>query len=529
MIMFAALFPAALFAQKKESLAVVAFTGGNTMDGEAIASSLTRQATLRNAFNKTTLITQNTLAAMNFNQRFQRNSGLTDADSIFELGKQLNVSHVITGIITKWGDRNLVIVRIMDVENLQQIAGDYRTFKTIEEIDAHIPAIAKRLASAAPRDTDNLPGLFVPPFNISRNVNRNDAMVLTQILVCELANGSKYAVLPRTDSFEKVREEHLRQRNGAADQERVKRLGTGRSARYVLSGSLQRLGALNKFTADILDIFDGNFIDGHEESYTNFTQGFELMPRLAAHLASDPAAAMLHFNRGETFRNRNEWDSAIQEYTEAIWANPDYAEAYTNRGIAYRQQGDHDRAIADHNEALRINPKYATAYNNRGYAYMQKRDYDRAIADYTEAIRLNPKYALAYNYRGIVYNDGKRDYDRAIADYTQAIRINPNYAAAYSNRGHSYRLKGDYNRAITEYTEAIRINPKYAIAYNYRGRSYTLKGDYDRAIADYTEAILINPNYALAYNNRGNAYQQKGDKEKADADFARALELGYQP
>jgi len=32
-------------------------------------------------------------------------------------------------VITKLGDRNLVIVRIMDVENLQQIAGNYRTFK----------------------------------------------------------------------------------------------------------------------------------------------------------------------------------------------------------------------------------------------------------------------------------------------------------------------------------------------------------------------------------------------------------------
>jgi hypothetical protein len=36
---------------------------------------------------------------MAFEQKFQR-SGLTDADSIFELGKQLNASFVMAGYIT---------------------------------------------------------------------------------------------------------------------------------------------------------------------------------------------------------------------------------------------------------------------------------------------------------------------------------------------------------------------------------------------------------------------------------------------
>jgi acid phosphatase family membrane protein YuiD len=105
----------ALFAQRRESLAVFAFTGGMASDGEAIASSLTRQAALRNAFNRTTLITRSTIAAMNFEQRFQRDSGMTDADTIFELGRALNASHVIAGYITRFGDRNLVLVSIMDV------------------------------------------------------------------------------------------------------------------------------------------------------------------------------------------------------------------------------------------------------------------------------------------------------------------------------------------------------------------------------------------------------------------------------
>jgi formylglycine-generating enzyme required for sulfatase activity len=300
------MLPSALFAQKKESLAVFAFTGGTASDGEAIASSLTRQAVLRNSFNQTRLITRNVIAAMNFEQRFQRNSGLTDADTIFELGKDLKASHVIAGYITKLGDRNLVLVSIMDVESLQQIAGDYRPYRTIEEINALVPDIAQRLAKAVTRDTRRLPGLSVPPFVISREVNENNAMTLAQILSCDLANGNKYAVLPRTDSLEKVMEEQKRQRDGTTDQERTKRLGKGRNAQYVLSGSVERLGTINKFAADILDILDGSYIDGHEEEYTNFEQGFELMPKIAVRLSggSEDSSLSANFVRveGGTFQ-----------------------------------------------------------------------------------------------------------------------------------------------------------------------------------------------------------------------------------
>jgi len=278
------LLPATLFAQRKESLAVFSFSGGSATDGEAIASSLTRQAVLRNAFNRTTLVTQSTISAMNFEHDFQRD-GLTDPDSIFELGKQLNASHVIAGYITGLGsDINIVIVSIMDVESLQQIAGDYRTYRTIEEIDRIIPEIAQKLAAGVVRDTSGLPGISVPPFNVLSGVNQNDAMVLAQIFACELANGNIFAVLPRTDSVETVIAEHQRQRSGVTDPERIRRLGAGRNAQYVLSGSMQRLGTLNKFAADILNIVDGSFIDGDEENYTNPSQGIGLIPNLANQL-----------------------------------------------------------------------------------------------------------------------------------------------------------------------------------------------------------------------------------------------------
>ncbi|MCL2444052.1 MAG: formylglycine-generating enzyme family protein [Treponema sp.] len=284
------ILPTTLFAQKKERLVVFPFTGGSVSDGDAIASSLMRQAVLRNAFNSTQLLSRSNIAAMNFEQRFQRD-GLTDADTIFEMGKQLNASHVIAGYITRLGNSNLVVVSVMDIESLQQIAGDYRAYNSIEQINIILPDMEQKLATAIMRDTSGLPGISIPPFSILEGVNQNDAMVLAQILACELANGNQFAVLPRTDSLEIVLEEHRRQRSGTTVQDRTRRLGAGRNARYILAGSVQRLGSLNQLAADILDITNGNFLEGKEQNYTDLSQGYLLIPNLAGEIAV--AAAQL--------------------------------------------------------------------------------------------------------------------------------------------------------------------------------------------------------------------------------------------
>ena len=279
------------YAQKKESIALLPFSGGQSEDGEYIVSELARQRVFRDAFNKVTLITRTTQAFMRFEQKFQRDSGLTDADTIFELGKQLNAQYVIAGYITKFGSQNLVLASILDVESLQLVAGDYRVYKNIEDVDPLIPEMAKKLAESVRRDTKGLPGLSVPPFETANGVSEGDAQVLAQILAISVANGTKYAVLPRTDNLEKVLDEHQRQRSGETDQERVRRLGEGVNAQYVLAGSVIKMGALNRFTADILNIEDGSFIDGYSERYSAFTEGVDVAPKLAANLNGMSIAA----------------------------------------------------------------------------------------------------------------------------------------------------------------------------------------------------------------------------------------------
>jgi lipoprotein NlpI len=129
-------------------------------------------------------------------------------------------------------------------------------------------------------------------------------------------------------------------------------------------------------------------------------------------------------------------DDKIAACTRAItsgrWTGSGLAWAYVNRGKAYREKGDYDHAIQDYDQAIRLDPKNINAYNNRGNVYKAKGDNDRAVADYSEAIGLNPKSADAYFNRGRLYLYGG-SVAMAQADFKQANALKPkdSYAALW--------------------------------------------------------------------------------------------------
>src|SRR5579863_2660464 len=100
----------------------------------------------------------------------------------------------------------------------------------------------------------------------------------------------------------------------------------------------------------------------------------------------------------------------------------DLSSAYFDRGIAYRQKKEYDLAMQDLDEAIKLKPDFAGALNTRGNVYSDKGEVDRAISDYNDAIRFDSSYALAYYNRGNTCGN-KKDWDKAISDYDQYIKM----------------------------------------------------------------------------------------------------------
>jgi len=71
--------------------------------------------------------------------------------------------------------------------------------------------------------------------------------------------------------------------------------------------------------------------------------------------------------------------------------NSQFAEAYALRGNTWRNKQDLDKAIADFSRALEIDPSLAQSYGNRGLALLAKGHEAEAERDFEKCVRLDPR------------------------------------------------------------------------------------------------------------------------------------------
>jgi len=155
-------------------------------------------------------------------------------------------------------------------------------------------------------------------------------------------------------------------------------------------------------------------------------------------------------------------EEQIRGCTDAIesgkWSGSGLSWAYGNRCIGYKDKGEYDRAIEDCDRAIELDPRNPFAYNSRGAAYYFKKDYDQSIADYAQAIRFNPKFIDPIHNTGISYA-AKGDYDTAIAMYNKALRIDARDPTALYNRGVAKQHLGDDAGGDADIAAAREIDP----------------------------------------------------------------------
>ena len=197
---FIVLYLAAIyaFAQARPTLAILPFTGGSGGEGEALAELFSFDRTISEAFTPVPRTSIN--AAIQKEQKFQMNSGMTDPDTIARLGRPLGARYIVAGSITRLGGQQLLVIAIMQIENLQQVAGEWRTFQSTSEVRGKLPEMAKNIVTASRNNTTRLQKLAVLPFQMPSGDRESDA--LAQILAIEIIRTGAYAVFPRTKTLE---------------------------------------------------------------------------------------------------------------------------------------------------------------------------------------------------------------------------------------------------------------------------------------------------------------------------------------
>lgn len=94
--------------------------------------------------------------------------------------------------------------------------------------------------------------------------------------------------------------------------------------------------------------------------------------------------------RGDAYFNIHEFDSAIDDYSQALKQDPNYDDALFGRGMVLTGNGEVEKGIDHFKVTLSVDPTYQKAHHNVAIAYYLTLQNQRALDAVNHSLKLNP-------------------------------------------------------------------------------------------------------------------------------------------
>lgn len=154
-------------------------------------------------------------------------------------------------------------------------------------------------------------------------------------------------------------------------------------------------------------------------------------------------------NYGIALLDGQQYDAAIDAFTQVIRIRPDYVEGYTNRAIAEIQWQRFDDAGADLEHSLDVLPGNARALYYRAIVARAEGHLASAVADLQAVLRAYPRSRDAHRELGFALYQQHR-YAAASSEYEAVQSIDPDDLAAHYNLSILYSRLGLKDKASGE-------------------------------------------------------------------------------
>ncbi len=300
------------------------------------------------------------------------------------------------------------------------------------------------------------------------------------------------------------------------------------------------------------------YLDRGANHYENGRYGLAMSDFTQA-LRRDRKNALAISNRGWVFYQRDDLQTALAEFNDAIrldstldyayWGRAmvnhaigefeqaaddmshairncedqeDLAQMYLDRAEFHLANEDYVASLYDTDRAIDARPKFGWAHACRGQMLAFLERFDEAAQAFSKAIDLDPYNAEILNLVGTALESGE-NYEDAIKQYTLAIKLSPRNPVFYANRGKAWRAAEYYGSAEEDLKKAIELSPEDADLYNELGLVYYRAGEYALAYKWFGEAIKRDGSELIYWLNRGDAALQAGDARRAIENFTEVI------
>jgi TolB-like protein/tetratricopeptide (TPR) repeat protein len=236
----------------------------------------------------------------------------------------------------------------------------------------------------------------------------------------------------------------------------VKQVGRELGVRYVLEGSVRRVGSKVRITGQLIDVSTGahlwaDHFDGVLEDI------FDLQDRVTSSVV---AAIAPKVQQAELERSRKKPTESLEAYD------------YYLRGVAlypHRTKESTEEALRSFSKAMDLDPEFAAPYAAAARCYSLRKLYDwmddpaKEVAEAAQlvqrSVRLAPDDAFVLGLAGFQTYWLFQDLDGGLALLDRARTFNPNLAILWGGAGFLNVCLGKLDAGIEQIEHAIRLSP----------------------------------------------------------------------
>jgi TolB-like protein/Flp pilus assembly protein TadD len=218
--------------------------------------------------------------------------------------------------------------------------------------------------------------------------------------------------------------------------------------------------------------------------------------------------------------NRNEIETSIGYFEEAIRKDPTFAPAYVGLAFAYDDLGTvappeevRPKAISAARKALELDPDLADAHALLGDMHQLQWQWAEAQAEYKRALELNPNDAAAHlGLANWLLCQGRTE--EALVWSRRARELDPLGVTGLSNGWILFNARR-YDEAIGELRSVLAVHSDYATAHWFLGSALIAVGRSDEAITALDKAVSLSGGSPAVIGTLVSAYAQSGRRTEA--------------
>ena len=239
-----------------------------------------------------------------------------------------------------------------------------------------------------------------------------------------------------------------------------------------------------------------------------------------------------HDNKGMNAYESGDYDTAVNEFKEAISYDGSNADYYIHLGMAYVEQKSYDEALGYFNQAegcAENDDQKALLNRGRGIACLYQGDYQTAIKWFGDALNISSQsndIRIDTLYYKAEAEQKSGDYQAAVQSYGQIIDLKDD-AGTRMLRGMAYMQLQDYASAEKDLYAAIKPSRKSYAVYRTLYSALEAQGKDDEAKQILNDALQLSGSSGEDYYNRGMIYVDLQDYTNAADMLNKSYDKGY--